>query len=56
MGLYLDDAYIGNYGDNALLYFHQYQQRPRLAVPLAQRAPHRHRRVDLAGQGFFDQS
>jgi len=25
---YTDDAYIGNYGDNSLLYFHQYQNAP----------------------------
>ena len=32
-----DDAYIGNYGDNSLLYFHQYQNAPR-AQPLAEKA------------------
>src|SRR5215470_17789632 len=32
-----DDAYIGNYGDNSLLYFHQYQNAPD-SSPLAQRA------------------
>ncbi|WP_254062108.1 alkaline phosphatase family protein [Acidobacterium sp. S8] len=32
-----DDAYIGNYGDNSLLYFHQYQNAPDLS-PLAQKA------------------
>ena len=26
-----DDAYIGNYGDNSLLYFHQYQNAPAAA-------------------------
>lgn len=32
-----DDAYIGNYGDNSLLYFHQYQN-ARPGNPLADRA------------------
>jgi phospholipase C len=32
-----DDAYIGNYGDNALLYFHQYQN-ARPGDPLYERA------------------
>jgi phospholipase C len=32
-----EDPYIGNYGDNSLLYFHQYQNAPD-ASPLAQRA------------------
>ena len=32
-----DDAYIGNYGDNSLLYFHQYQNAPP-GTPLADRA------------------
>ncbi|MGH9521794.1 MAG: phosphocholine-specific phospholipase C, partial [Terriglobales bacterium] len=32
-----DDAYIGNYGDNSLLYFHQYQNAPD-SSPLAQYA------------------
>ncbi len=32
-----DDAYIGNYGDNSLLYFHQYQFAPN-GTPLADRA------------------
>ncbi len=32
-----EDAYIGNYGDNSLLYFHQYQNAPANS-PLAQRA------------------
>jgi phospholipase C len=32
-----DDAYIGNYGDNSLLYFHQYQNAPD-GSPLADRA------------------
>ena len=32
-----DDAYIGNYGDNSLLYFHQYQNAPDNS-PLAERA------------------
>jgi phospholipase C len=31
------DPYIGNYGDNSLLYFHQYQNAP-AGSPLAQRA------------------
>ncbi len=34
---YTSDAYIGNYGDNSLLYFHQYQNAPD-GSPLAQRA------------------
>jgi len=34
---FTDDAYIGNYGDNALLYFHQYQNAPD-SSPLAQKA------------------
>jgi phospholipase C len=32
-----EDPYIGNYGDNSLLYFHQYQNAPE-GSPLAQRA------------------
>lgn len=32
-----DNAYIGNYGDNSLLYFHQYQNAPE-GSPLAQKA------------------
>ena len=32
-----EDAYIGNYGDNSLLYFHQYQNAPD-SSPLAQKA------------------
>jgi phospholipase C len=32
-----DDAYIGNYGDNSLLYFHQYQNAPDSSA-LAQKA------------------
>jgi phospholipase C len=32
-----DDAYIGNYGDNSLLYFHQYQNAPANS-PLAEKA------------------
>ena len=32
-----DDAYIGNYGDNSLLYFHQYQNAPD-SSPLAKKA------------------
>ena len=34
---FTDDAYIGNYGDNALLYFHQYQNAPD-SSSLAQKA------------------
>ena len=34
LGLYQKDAYIGNYGDNSLLYFHQYQNAP-AGSPLA---------------------
>ncbi|MBB5343990.1 phosphocholine-specific phospholipase C [Tunturibacter empetritectus] len=34
---YTDDAYIGNYGDNSLLYFHQYQNAPQ-GSPLAEKA------------------
>jgi phospholipase C len=32
-----DNAYIGNYGDNSLLYFHQYQNAPQ-GSPLAEKA------------------
>jgi phospholipase C len=32
-----DDPYIGNYGDNSLLYFHQYQNAP-AGTPLANKA------------------
>jgi phospholipase C len=34
---FTDDAFIGNFGDNSLLYFHQYQNAPD-SSPLAQRA------------------
>ena len=34
---FTDDAYIGNYGDNSLLYFHQYQNAA-AGTPLADRA------------------
>jgi len=34
---FTDDAYIGNFGDNSLLYFHQYQNAPD-ASPLAEKA------------------
>jgi len=34
---FTDDAYIGNYGDNSLLYFHQYQNAPD-GSPLAEKA------------------
>ena len=34
---FTDDPFIGNFGDNALLYFHQYQNAPANS-PLAQRA------------------
>src|SRR5438034_1419396 len=34
---FTEDPYIGNYGDNALLYFHQYQNAP-AGTPLAQGA------------------
>src|SRR5438128_9910969 len=35
-----DKPYIGNYGDNSLLYFHQYQKAPD-SSPLAQKARNR---------------
>src|SRR6201996_1101331 len=45
------DPYIGNYGDNSLLYFHQYQNAPDTS-PLAQRA---RTGTDVSsGGGFFD--
>src|SRR5580692_2447910 len=34
---FTDDAFIGNFGDNSLLYFHQYQNAPD-SSPLAQKA------------------
>jgi phospholipase C len=34
---FTDDPFIGNFGDNSLLYFHQYQNAP-ASSPLAQRA------------------
>jgi phospholipase C len=34
---FTDDAYIGNFGDNSLLYFHQYQNAPDTS-PLAEKA------------------
>jgi phospholipase C len=45
------DAYIGNYGDNSLLYFHQYQNAAP-GSPLAERA--RTGTDVLTGGGFFD--
>ena len=36
-----DDPYIGNYGDNSLLYFHQYQN-ALPGTPLAERGQDRH--------------
>ncbi len=45
------DPYIGNYGDNSLLYFHQYQDAAD-SSPLAQRA--RTGTNAKAGDGFFD--
>ena len=46
-----DDAYIGNYGDNSLLYFHQYQNAPE-GSPLAEKA---RTGTDIAKSGtFFD--
>ena len=36
-----DDPYIGNYGDNSLLYFHQYQNAAP-GTPLADKAQDRH--------------
>jgi phospholipase C len=45
------DPYIGNYGDNSLLYFHQYQNAPD-SSPLAQRA--RTGTDASSGGGFFD--
>ena len=38
-----DDAYIGNYGDNSLLYFDQYQDAAP-GSPLYEKRPHRHQR------------
>jgi phospholipase C len=46
------DAYIGNYGDNALLYFHQYQNAAD-GSPLAERA--RTGTDATAGASLFDQ-
>jgi phospholipase C len=46
------DAYIGNYGDNALLYFHQYQNAAD-GSPLAERA--RTGTDAKAGASLFDQ-
>ena len=46
-----DDAYIGNYGDNSLLYFHPYQN-AQPGTPLAQRAK-TGTNVTQAG-GYFD--
>ena len=37
-----DDAYIGNYGDNSLLYFNQYRT-PQPGEPAVREGPHRHR-------------
>ena len=47
-----EDAYIGNYGDNSLLYFHQYQNAPDTS-PLAERA--RTGTNISAGGTLFDQ-
>ncbi|HKR40285.1 MAG TPA: phospholipase C, phosphocholine-specific [Paraburkholderia sp.] len=46
-----DNAYIGNYGDNSLLYFHQYQN-AQPGNPLYDRA--RTGTNVLAGGGYFD--
>ncbi|MBB6146072.1 phospholipase C [Silvibacterium bohemicum] len=47
-----DDAYIGNYGDNSLLYFHQYQNAP-AGSPLADGAKVG---TDISASGtLFDQ-
>ena len=42
LGLDRRIPYIGNYGDNSLLYFHQYQN-AHARQPLYDRRPHRHR-------------
>jgi phospholipase C len=46
-----DNAYIGNYGDNSLLYFHQYQNAPQ-GSPLAEKA--RTGTNALGGQSLFE--
>jgi phospholipase C len=46
-----DNAYIGNYGDNSLLYFHQYQNAPQ-GSPLAEKA--RTGTNALNGQSLFE--
>ncbi|MFC5907108.1 phosphocholine-specific phospholipase C [Streptacidiphilus monticola] len=46
-----DDAYIGNYGDNSLLYFHQYQN-AKPGDPLHDKA--RTGTNAAAGEGYFD--
>jgi len=46
-----DKPYIGNYGDNSLLYFHQYQNAPQ-GSPLAEQA--RTGTNALAGQSLFE--
>ncbi len=51
------DPYIGNYGDNSLLYFHQYQNAP-AGSPLAERAKTGTNLLasggDLEGEKLFD--
>ena len=44
-----EDAYIGNYGDNSLLYFHQYQNAPP-GSPLFEGALHRHQHLAAAAR------
>ena len=46
------DAYIGNYGDNSLLYFNQYRNAA-ARRPAVRQGPHRHRRQRRAS-GYFD--
>ena len=51
-----EDPYIGNYGDNSLLYFHQYRNAA-AGSPLVPGGAHRDRRQgrrDHAASGFFD--
>lgn len=46
-----DDAYIGNYGDNSLLYFHQYQN----ALPGSPLADHARTGTEISARGtLFD--
>ena len=49
-----DDAYIGNYGDNSLLYFHQYQNATARRARCTTR-PAPAPTSQTPGDGFFDQ-